>query len=102
MIRGSVEMDYGDPEDWDERSNNGSGKFHDIENEYEREISLGKVVDLEGKHIAQELDFEEDSFIQNEPLKDAKPNDEWYTGFTGNEGITATQHYHRTVRILYP
>jgi hypothetical protein len=97
-IHGDVEAeDY--EIDFDERSHDGSAIFHDIKKETYREISLGKVVDLNGNKVAEELNFEEESFIQKELFKDVKPNHESYSGWTGKSAYTS-HFYHRTVRAF--
>lgn len=76
-----------------------SGDVHEIIDETDRETSLKRVVELDGTEVAQGLEFDEESFIQLAPLEDEDPDDEDYSGFTGNEGVSTTHFYHRTVRF---
>ncbi|TVY39810.1 hypothetical protein LSUB1_G005264 [Lachnellula subtilissima] len=80
----------------------GDGGIHEITDEIERETSLKKVVELDGTQIAKELPFDEETFIQTDALADVDPDDKDYSGFTGNEGVSTTHFYHRTVAILIP
>lgn len=75
-----------------------SAGFHDLIEEYDKQTSLKRIVELDGSEVAQDLEFKEELFIQHEPFKGAEPDDEDYSGFTGNEGVSATHFYHRTVR----
>ncbi|KAL5331156.1 hypothetical protein ACEPPN_000685 [Leptodophora sp. 'Broadleaf-Isolate-01'] len=76
--------------------------FHDIVEEIDRTTVLKRVVDVDGAEVAEELAFNEDlfSFVQEEPFKNLSPDDEDYSGYTGNEGVSATHFYRRTVAIL--
>jgi hypothetical protein len=59
-------------------------------------------VELDGTEVAKDLEFDEESFIQVDALADEDPDDEDYSGFTGNEGVSTTHFYHRTVRTNPP
>jgi hypothetical protein len=72
--------------------------FHALVEEYDRKTSLKRIVELDGSEVARDLEFKEELLIQHEPFKGAKPDDEDYSGYTGNEGVSATHFYHRTVR----
>lgn len=43
--------------------------------------------------------FDEENFIQIDPLE-GDPDDEDCSGYTGNEGVSTTHFYHRTVRSI--
>lgn len=73
---------------------------HPIVDEVDRDVWLSKVVDLDGREIMTDIAFDEENFIQEEPLKDEEPDEEDFSGFTGNEGVSATHFYHRTVRAF--
>jgi len=77
---------------------NTSGDIHDIVEEFDSSICLKKVVDLEGSTIAEGLDFDEDYFMKEDPFDGLEPDDEDYSGFTGNEGVSTTHFYHHTVK----
>jgi len=52
---------------------------------------------LDGTEVEKDLSFDEELFIQADPFENEEPDDEEYSGFTGNEGVSATHFYHRTV-----
>jgi hypothetical protein len=74
---------------------------HEITEETDRETLLKRVVELDGTEVAKSLEFDEESLIQSDPFEDADPDDEDYSGFTGNEGVSTTHFYHRTVEMTY-
>ncbi len=73
-------------------------RFHNITEEFDRQATLKRVVELDGTEVARDLDFKDGDFIQEQLFKDLQPDDEEYSGFTGNEGVSATHFYHRMVR----
>lgn len=75
-------------------------EFHEITSEIDRQTSLKRVVELDGKLIAEELDFDENLFIQQDPFNNKQPDEEDYSGYTGNEGVSATHFYRRTVSMF--
>lgn len=70
----------------------------EITDETDRETWLKKVVDLEGREVGEDIGFDEENFIQTDPLEN-DPDDEDCSGYTGNEGVSTTHFYHRTVKI---
>lgn len=90
-IEGGCDEDDEDEED----------DYHEIIEEVDRTVTLKRVVQLDGIDVAHDLDFDESLFVQNRPLTDQAPDrEEDYSGYTGNEGVSATHFYHRTVRNL--
>lgn len=87
---------YGGCDEDDDETN--SAGFHDIIEECDKEASLKRVVDLDCSEVARDLEFDEETLIQKEPFEEVDPDDEDYSGFTGNEGVSTTHFYHRTVR----
>jgi hypothetical protein len=85
-----------DDEHWDGHNLD----FHKITEELECTIMLRHVVKPDGVEIIDDLDFYDKNFVQDNDLKDLEPDDEEYSGYTGNEGVSATHFYNRTVRIL--
>lgn len=73
------------------------GDFHEIVEEVDRNNILKRVVDLDGTEVEKELQFDDEHFVQMDPFEKEEPDDEDYSGFTGNEGVSATHFYHRTV-----
>ncbi|KAH6672517.1 hypothetical protein B0J14DRAFT_74998 [Halenospora varia] len=80
----------------------GGSDFHEIIEECDRSTSLKRVVQLDGTEVAKDMDYSEDLFTRLDPFEDVDPDDEDYSGFTGNEGVSTTHFYHRTVAILLP
>jgi hypothetical protein len=70
--------------------------YHEIIDEVDRQTSLKSVVLLDGTEVAKDLEFDEDLFIQEDPFGNEAPDDEEYSGYTGNEGVSATHVYNRT------
>lgn len=75
----------------------GSKEFHPITEECDRETILQKVVHLDGTEVTKDLEFDDENFIQEEPFESIDPDEEDYSGYTGNEGVSATHFYSRTV-----
>lgn len=73
--------------------------IHPIDEVYEEDLYLSKVVDLHGAVIATRLQFNEDNIVQKNPFA-RDPDDEEYTGFTGNEGVSTTHFFRDSVSIL--
>ncbi|KAF4631480.1 hypothetical protein G7Y89_g6651 [Cudoniella acicularis] len=76
--------------------------FHAIIEEVERTASLKRVVDLEGIEVARDMSYSEDHFTRADPFEEVDPDDEDYSGYTGNEGVSVTHFYHKTVAIFMP
>jgi hypothetical protein len=78
------------------------GGFHTITDELETLTTLTKVVTLDGTMVAKIMPFDEDNFTSPDVFEDTTPDEEDYTGYTGNEGCPTTHFYRRTVRPRYP
>ena len=61
-------------------------------------LRLTVVVDLEGAIILRNIPIDECSIVQDEPFA-GDPDKENWSGPTGNEGMSATHYYYRTVRF---
>jgi hypothetical protein len=98
-VKGGVSGDDSDYNSWE---------MHDIDDVTEERISVSQVFELDGTLYAEEVDIEEDDFVQAEPFEDRKPDDEDYEGWTGNEGAETTHFYRDTVgtidkrRLIFP
>ena len=57
-------------------------------------------MDLHGTELAGDLKFDMETLIQNDPFRDVSPDEEDYSGFTGNEGVSTTHFYRKTVSHL--
>ncbi|KAI9781115.1 MAG: hypothetical protein M1816_002473 [Peltula sp. TS41687] len=75
--------------------------MHPIDEVYEDELTLTKVVDLNGAILAGGLQFKEDDIVQKSPFA-RDPDDEEYTGFTGNEGVSTTHFFRNSVVLILP
>ncbi|KAI9712170.1 MAG: hypothetical protein M1812_007008 [Candelaria pacifica] len=62
---------------------------------------LQHVVELDGSEVAKELTLGEYEIVQKDPFAKG-PNNEDFSGWTGNEGTTATHYYRSTVALLMP
>jgi hypothetical protein len=82
-------------DDWYGRGDNHG--FHEIIETIDTETILERIVELDGTEVDKDLRFSEDLFIQADPFENEEPDDEDYSGFTGNEGVSATHFYNRTV-----
>ena len=73
------------------------GDYHDITEVCHDTLTLKRVVDSNGVRVAEELSIDEEDFIEDSPFDDRAPDDEDFSGFTGNEGVSATHWYRDTV-----
>ena len=94
-------MEYskeGDAEDnyYSRRNYNRRRQFHEIEEVYEENLALKRMVDLDGHLLAEEVDIKEGDIVQENPFE-RDPDDEDYEGYTGNEGSSATHWFRDTV-----
>ncbi len=77
------------------------GDCHKIIDVLEDSQKLTRVVDQSGKMVANDVDFEVEDIVQGNIFKRA-PDDEDYSGYTGNEGVSTTHFYHDSVVVLIP
>ncbi len=77
------------------------GDCHKIIQAIDDSQKLTCVVDQNGKEVANEVDFEVEDIVQGNIFKRA-PDDEDYSGYTGNEGVSTTHFYHDSVVVLIP
>ena len=73
-----------------------SSDFHEIEELVDEKLSLRRMVDLEGNVLAHRIRLDEGDIVQEEPFA-RDPDKEDYSGYTGNEGVSATHWYNDTV-----
>lgn len=83
-------------EDYDNSPQKAAGGFHEIDDEFDREVKLKHIVDLGGEKIGEDMAVDEENILQNDPF-DRDPDEEAYEGFTGNAGASATHWYRETV-----
>ncbi|CAG8978430.1 hypothetical protein HYALB_00013248 [Hymenoscyphus albidus] len=79
----------------------GNRGVHEIDDLIEERTELLKIVDLDGTQVGKNLKFDDESHFA-EPFKDLAPDGEDYSGLTGNEGVSTTHFYRRTVAIIMP
>ncbi|KAI9836173.1 MAG: hypothetical protein M1837_003436 [Sclerophora amabilis] len=77
------------------------GDFHKLQEVFDDDLTLNTVIDLSGSVIAEEICFEENDIMQANLFSEG-PQEEDYSGFTGNEGVSATHWYRHTVAVLVP
>jgi 2OG-Fe(II) oxygenase superfamily len=74
---------------------------HEIIEEIDSSIQLTRVIDQNSREVAKNVDFEIEDIAQGNIFKRA-PDEEDYTGYTGNEGVSTTHFYHDTVALFFP
>jgi 2OG-Fe(II) oxygenase superfamily len=77
------------------------GGYHKIVDFVDSSIKLTRVIDVSGKKVAKDVDFEVRDIAQGNIFKRA-PDGEDYSGYTGNEGVSTTHFYRDTVVLLMP
>jgi hypothetical protein len=65
----------------------------EVENE---RLSLRHIVDLEGTKLSNTVPLSKSQIMQEDPIS-GDPDDEDFSGPTGNYGVSATHYYHRSV-----
>lgn len=92
-------IDRGEEEDYD---------WHPFVDIIETEISIKRLVAADGRTVRQNLKLDEgeleERLIQDveDPFKKAEREETDYSGFTGNEGVSATHWYRMTIAVLVP
>lgn len=77
------------------------GSCHKIDEVFSSELKLTRVVDLNGQVVGTNINIEVEDIAQGNIFKRA-PDDEEYSGYTGNEGVSTTHFFRDTVIILIP
>lgn len=85
---------------WDAMAGN-ADHVHAIEEVQEEELRLSRVVDLDGHDLVGGVLFDESCLIQADPFDEYPDHEEW-SGPTGNEGVSATHFYRKTVSLALP
>ena len=85
-------------EDWDSGYDRDS--HHYISDLIESSLFLSHIIGPKGRiAFSKEVTINNAIFVQEDPFPD-EPDHEDFTGFTGNEGATATHIYRLTVKNL--
>lgn len=90
-----------DEDEDDARWGNGPD-YHEFIDEIESKWKLQTVFQRDGSQIAQDIALEEEDLLETVDFGEIEPDDEECDGWTGNEGCTATQFYHRTCVVIVP
>ncbi|KAF7504269.1 hypothetical protein GJ744_002527 [Endocarpon pusillum] len=77
------------------------GDCHEIIDIVDSSIQLTRVIDRNRKEVAKAVDFDIEDIAQGDIFQRA-PDEEDFTGYTGNEGVSTTHFYHDTVVLLLP
>ncbi|WEW59015.1 hypothetical protein PRK78_004483 [Emydomyces testavorans] len=77
------------------------GNYHQIIEVCDDESGLKEVIDSDGVKILDHLDVNDLDCIQKNVISGI-PDSEDYSGYTGNEGVSATHFYKKTVAVILP
>ncbi|KAK4185046.1 hypothetical protein QBC35DRAFT_504643 [Podospora australis] len=97
-----------DSDDDDEEEGDDDGEWHKFEEVHETNVFIKKLVCADGRTLRANMDIGmedlEENLVQkcNNPFKSATRGEKDYSGFTGNEGVSATHWYRKTVAIMVP
>lgn len=75
---------------------------HEIVEVYDTSLCLKRIVDMNGKLVAENVGINKEDFLNENPFDGRAPDDEDYSGYTGNEGVSATQYYRHTAIVIVP
>lgn len=85
----------------DENDYVGKRGVHEIDELCDSSTTLLKVVELDGTEVGKNLNFDDERHMdKSDTFQRIHPDEEDYTGYTGNEGVSTTHFYRRTVRLL--
>jgi hypothetical protein len=71
-------------------------KIHSITDIKNQWLYLSHIANLQGTELLDEVPLSESHIVQKDPFPDG-PNEEDFTGPTGNQGVSATHYYRRSV-----
>ncbi|ETI24626.1 hypothetical protein G647_03995 [Cladophialophora carrionii CBS 160.54] len=98
------EEDEQDDEEEEERE-----EGEEEEEEISRSITLTYIADLAGSRMDHPVNFaerglevDEENIVDSTDEDEEEPDDEEHSGYTGNEGCTATFRYRNTVMVIVP
>ncbi|KAK1965675.1 2OG-Fe(II) oxygenase superfamily protein [Colletotrichum sublineola] len=72
---------------------------HEIDEVYDRQLTVKVLVDLSGRPIIRNMALEQDNCLQADDFFEGVGRREEFEGFTGNSGATAT-HWYRVTAVL--
>jgi len=76
--------------------------YHELYEVCDTQLKLSEVFDIDGTEIATDVELSEEDVVQEDAFEGVDPDDEDYSGPTGNEGVSATHFYHRTCVVILP
>ena len=91
------EDDDEDDEDESSETRGMGGDYHKIIEVTDDSLSLTRLVDLNGRLLAEDVPIDEEQIVQGANYGKREPDDEEYSGWTGNEGTSATHWYRDAV-----
>lgn len=71
------------------------GTFHAIDDICDDDVTLKHIVELDGRLVGKNIQFDLGDIVQDDPF--GMPDEEDFSGFTGNEGVSNTLFYRSTV-----
>lgn len=76
---------------------------HVIVDIYDSKLQTKQIFNLDGECLIEDdVDIEEDEIVQRDWFKIQGPDDEDWSGYTGNEGVSATEWYHASALVIMP
>jgi hypothetical protein len=106
MVYGSCENDYEDyghgygyrgRSRYNHYGSYNDDGYHEISDVCDTSLHLKKIFDMNGILLAENVEISEEEFLVENPFQDKTPDHEDYSGYTGNEGVSATHWYRDTV-----
>ena len=74
-------------------------EFHTIDDEVDSSLNLKVLVHPNGAIYARDLPFDKNNILQETPFE-RDPDDEDYSGWTGNEGVSTTHWYRDSCVVI--
>lgn len=85
----------------DNSDNEGLHEYHKIDEVIDESLRLKVMLDMNGSKIAEDITIQEHNIVQEKPFA-WKPDNEDYSGYTGNEGVSATHFYRNSCLVISP
>jgi len=100
-VSGGCEEDFGYGGRFRGYGSKYSGSYHTIEDVFDTSLRLKWIVDMGGRLVAENVDINQADLLDENSFENKTPNDEEYSGYTGNEGASATHWYRDSVRSTH-
>jgi hypothetical protein len=98
---GEDEGEESDDQDDEHGYGDGGSEHHSIDEVIEDTMLLVRIVNLDGIKVATNIEIDKGCFIQKDVF-DREPDDEEFSGYTGNEGVSTTHFYRDSVSHKSP